>query len=94
MEQLGGFPGPGRPGWNSTKTYSQLGTISADFAFTKTGSAGGYSYIGIYGWSENPLHEYYIVEDWFGNGSPNLAAPRWAPSRSMGAPTTSTSTRR
>jgi hypothetical protein len=53
-------------GWSSTKTYTQLGTISADFAETKTGSAGGFSYIGIYGWSENPLHEYYIVEDWFG----------------------------
>jgi hypothetical protein len=53
-------------GWNSTKTFTQLGTIAADFAETKTGSAGGFSYIGIYGWSENPLHEYYIVEDWFG----------------------------
>jgi hypothetical protein len=53
-------------GWNSTKTYAQLGTIAADFAETKTGSGGGFSYIGIYGWSVNPLHEYYIVEDWFG----------------------------
>jgi endo-1,4-beta-xylanase len=59
-------------GWGSTQTYTQIGTISAAFAETKTGSAGGYSYIGIYGWSENPLHEYYIVEDWFGGGgSPN-----------------------
>lgn len=57
--------------WNSTQTYSELGTIMATFAETKTGSAGGYSYIGIYGWSENPLHEYYIVEDWFGAGPPN-----------------------
>ncbi len=57
--------------WNSTKTYTQLGTISATFAETKTGSAGGFSYIGIYGWSENPLHEYYIVEDWYGAGPPN-----------------------
>ena len=59
-------------GWGSTQTYTQIGTITATFAETKTGSAGGYSYIGIYGWSENPLHEYYIVEDWFGGGgSPN-----------------------
>jgi endo-1,4-beta-xylanase len=57
-------------GWNASQTYSQLGTISADFAYTKTGSAGGFSFIGIYGWSENPLHEYYIVEDWFGSGPP------------------------
>jgi endo-1,4-beta-xylanase len=57
-------------GWNSTQTYTQIGTISADFAYTKTGSAGGFSFIGVYGWSENPLHEYYIVEDWFGSGPP------------------------
>ena len=52
--------------WDATKTYQQLGTISSDFAETKTGSGIGYNFIGIYGWSENPLHEYYIVEDWFG----------------------------
>ena len=57
-------------GWNSTQTYTQLGTISAYFAYTKTGTGGGFSYIGIYGWSENPLHEYYIVEDWFGSAPP------------------------
>jgi endo-1,4-beta-xylanase len=56
--------------WNSSQTYDQLGTISADYAETKTGSGGGYSFIGIYGWSQNPLREYYIVDDWFG-GHPN-----------------------
>ena len=56
--------------WDETKTYDQLGTISADFAYTKTGSGGGYSFIGIYGWSNNPLVEYYIVEDWYGSGPP------------------------
>ena len=49
--------------WDSTKTYDQLGTISADFAETKAGTAGGYSYIGIYGWSASPCVEYYIIED-------------------------------
>jgi hypothetical protein len=56
--------------WNETKTYDQLGTITADYAYTKTGSAGGYSYIGIYGWSNNPLIEFYIVDDWYGSGPP------------------------
>lgn len=51
----------------SNKTFDQLGTIVADFSETKTGSAGNYSYIGIYGWSVNPLHEYYIIDDWFGS---------------------------
>jgi hypothetical protein len=56
--------------WNSTQSYTQIGNIVATYSYTKSGSAGGYSFIGIYGWSENPLHEYYIVDDWFGGGSP------------------------
>lgn len=57
-------------GLGSNKTYDKFGTFSADFAETKSGSAGGYSYIGIYGWSVSPLIEYYIVDDWF-SGRPN-----------------------
>jgi hypothetical protein len=57
-------------GWNSTKTYTQLGTITATFAETKTGTGGGYSYIGIYGWSKNPLIEYYIIDDWYSKPNP------------------------
>ena len=53
--------------WNETKTHDQIGYISADYAFKKTGSGGSWSFIGIYGWSNNPLVEYYIVEDWFGS---------------------------
>lgn len=56
--------------WDETKTFDQYGAVSADFAYTKTGNAGGFSYIGVYGWSNNPLVEYYIVEDWFGRGPP------------------------
>lgn len=52
--------------WNNTKTYDQYGTITAQYAFTKTGSGGGYSYIGIYGWSTNPCVEYYIIDDSYG----------------------------
>lgn len=51
--------------WDETKTYDQYGTISADFTETKSGAAGGYSMVGIYGWSNNPLIEFYIVDDWF-----------------------------
>jgi hypothetical protein len=56
--------------WNSTKTYDQLGTITADYAFKKSGSGGSWSYIGIYGWSKSPLVEFYIVEDVFSKFSP------------------------
>lgn len=49
--------------WNDTKTYDQLGTITADLDYTKSGTGGGYSYIGIYGWSTSPCVEWYIVDD-------------------------------
>jgi endo-1,4-beta-xylanase len=48
---------------NSGKTFDQFGTIAAQFAETKSGTGGGYSYIGIYGWSMNPCIEFYIVDD-------------------------------
>jgi hypothetical protein len=50
-------------GFDQTKTPTQLGTISADFAETKTGGD-GLVYVGIYGWTVSPLREYYILDDW------------------------------
>ncbi len=50
---------------NSGKAVSSLGTVTAQFAETKTGTAGGYSYVGIYGWSVNPCIEWYIIDDSF-----------------------------
>jgi endo-1,4-beta-xylanase len=51
---------------DATQTAGQLGALSSDFAFTKTGSAGGSAYIGLYGWSVDPTREFYIIEDWLG----------------------------
>ena len=55
--------------WGNGDRYTSYGNLYCDFEFTRSGrnTAGDYSYIGIYGWSRNPLIEYYIVEDWFGN---------------------------
>jgi hypothetical protein len=50
-------------GFNSDKTPAQIGTISADFAETKTGG-NGLVYVGIYGWTVDPLREFYILDDW------------------------------
>ena len=58
--------------FDKSKTYSQIGTFSSDFAYTMTGiTSGGFGNIGIYGWSVNPLHEYYIAENWLGK-KPNF----------------------
>jgi len=54
--------------FDETQTFAQLGELGADMAFTRQGSAGGFSFIGVYGWTVTPLVEYYIVEDSFGNG--------------------------
>jgi hypothetical protein len=51
------------------KSISSLGEVTAEFTYKKTGSGGGYSYIGVYGWAKSPCVEYYIIEDSF-NGMP------------------------
>jgi endo-1,4-beta-xylanase len=49
---------------NSPKDPSQLEAVTAQFTETKTGSSGGqWSYIGVYGWSNNPCIEWYIIDD-------------------------------
>ncbi|MDR2147234.1 MAG: glycoside hydrolase family 11 protein [Tannerella sp.] len=55
--------------WDEDKPYTEYKNIYCDFNYTRSGrnTAGGHSYIGIYGWTRDPLTEYYIVEDWYGN---------------------------
>jgi endo-1,4-beta-xylanase len=49
--------------FDATKKYSAYGKILAQFVETKKGTDGGYSFIGVYGWTHNPCTEWYIVED-------------------------------
>jgi endo-1,4-beta-xylanase len=50
--------------FDQTRTHDQIGTIYAEFSETHSGSEEGLTYVGIYGWTTNPLREFYILEDW------------------------------
>jgi len=51
--------------FNGSKSYTSYGAIVAQFVESRTGSAGGYSSIGMYGWTHSPCVEWYINEDSF-----------------------------
>jgi hypothetical protein len=51
--------------FNNPQAYTSYGTITAQFVESKTGTAGGYSSIGMYGWMHSPCIEWYINEDSF-----------------------------
>jgi hypothetical protein len=73
---------------NSGKQYTEYGTIKADYVWNKSGNAGQYSYLGLYGWSTNPCVEWYIVARSTRCHSIPAISP-WARLTSMGARTTS-----
>lgn len=51
--------------YDETRTHDEIGTFTADVAFQKSGIQGdGLAYYGIYGWTVDPLVEFYIMEDW------------------------------
>jgi hypothetical protein len=51
--------------FNATKAATAYTSIVAQFVEIKTGTAGGYSSIGMYGWMHSPCVEWYINEDSF-----------------------------
>ena len=52
-------------GYDMTQTWQELGHLYADFSVKMSDLNNiGYSYIGVYGWSDDPLIEYYIVDTW------------------------------
>jgi hypothetical protein len=65
INSLGQLAGVGLV-FDETRTASQIGTLTATFSETKSGGGGTFSAIGVHGWTVTPLHEYYIIDDWFG----------------------------
>ena len=49
--------------FRNAKAYTAYGVITAEFSEIKSGTAGGFSMIGMYGWTQNPCVEWYIDED-------------------------------
>ena len=61
------------------KTYDQLGHLYADFKVSLSGQQNiGYSFIGIYGWSRDPVIEYYIVDTWASQYKPGGTSWGWS----------------
>jgi hypothetical protein len=50
--------------FDQTRKHAQIGNIVADFAHKQSGSEEGLTYVGMYGWTTDPLREYYILDDW------------------------------
>lgn len=59
--------------YNQTQEHQEIGRFTAtyDCEYNPTGSSGN-SYLSIYGWTVDPLIEFYIVEDWR-NWIPSMA---------------------
>ena len=49
---------------NNPKTYKDYGDFYCDYDCSWSAGSSGNSRICIYGWAQNPLVEYYIIEDW------------------------------
>jgi len=63
-------------GYNQTQEHQEIGTFFATYNCSYNPSAAtGNSYLSVYGWTVNPLKEYYIIENW----------RNWIPSMDAGA---------
>ena len=51
-------------GLNNPKHWQDYGGFTCDFDCSWSAGSSGNSRICIYGWTQNPLVEYYIIEDW------------------------------
>lgn len=59
--------------FNCTQTYQELGNVSIDFGVDY--QPDGNSYMCVYGWTRDPLIEFYIVESWGSWRPPGAPVP-------------------
>jgi len=52
--------------YNETQTHSQIGTFALEYGISDFDPEGT-AFISVYGWTVNPLAEFFIVENWGSN---------------------------
>jgi endo-1,4-beta-xylanase len=60
--------------YNRTQTHSEIGVFSIEYDAPKFSITGDVGYLSVYGWVDNPLIEFYIVES-RGSYNPGSSGP-------------------
>ena len=60
--------------YNRTQTHSEIGVFSIEYEASKFSITGDVGYLSVYGWVDNPLIEFYIVES-RGSYNPGSSGP-------------------
>lgn len=73
--QFGNFLARRGMRFDCTQTYKDIGNIAFDYSVDYNPGSQGSSYLCVYGWTRDPLVEYYIVDNWKNWRPPTGAGP-------------------